>query len=240
MAEGAYARWGMARTYALIFGMAYLAVAATEAITRDALEPVLEFTGIQNAIHWAVGAVVFLSFLGSEATAKMVVRVVGVVFVAISAYGFISPDGLGDVLGFSSDIPVSYDVVHALTAAIALYVGFATRRSSGRVARRATGSRPYHGRMAIAFTGWATEILQRTHAAARRFNPDATVRLHRVGDGVEFALTDERSEGDELVGGDGFELWVQAGLEGTVDVVEPHDQLILRPPGDPERSVRPS
>jgi hypothetical protein len=92
--------------------------------------------------------------------------------------------------------------------------------------------------MAIAFTAWATDILRRSHTAARHFNPEATVRLHRVGDGLEFSLTDERFEGDELVSGDGFELWVQAGLEGTVDVVEPHDRLILRPAGDPERSAR--
>ena len=90
----------------------------------------------------------------------------------------------------------------------------------------------------LAFTDWAVEILQRTHTAARRFNPDATVRLHRVGGDVTFSLTDECGEGDELVKADGFELWVEPGLEGTVDVVEPHDQLILRPPGDAERSAR--
>jgi hypothetical protein len=88
------------------------------------------------------------------------------------------------------------------------------------------------------FTDWARDILQRTHVAARRFNPDATVRLQRSNGGVEFALTDERHEGDELVSRDGFELWVEPGLEGTVDVVEPHDRLILRPPGDAERSAR--
>jgi hypothetical protein len=92
--------------------------------------------------------------------------------------------------------------------------------------------------MAIAFTDWATDILRRTHEAARRFNPEATVRLHRSEGAVAFHLTDERPEGDRLVEGDGFELLVAEGLEGTVDVVEPHDQLILRPPGDPERSVR--
>jgi hypothetical protein len=92
--------------------------------------------------------------------------------------------------------------------------------------------------MAIAFTDWATDILRRTHEAARRFNPAATVRLHRSDGAVAFDLTDERSETDELVRGDGFELLVAEGLEGTVDVVEPHDQLILRPPGDAERSVR--
>lgn len=134
MAEGAYGRWGIARTYALIFGVAYLAVAATEAITQEALSPVLEFTGIQNAIHWTVGVVVLLSFFGSEATAKTVARVVGVVFVAITAFGFVAPDALGDLLGYAGDIPVSYNVVHALTAAVALYAGFATRRGYGRAA----------------------------------------------------------------------------------------------------------
>jgi len=91
----------------------------------------------------------------------------------------------------------------------------------------------------IAFTDWAVEILQRTWQAARRFNPDAMVRLHCASGGVEFTLTDDRAETDELVRGDGFELLVEAGLEGTVDVVEPHDRLILRPPGDAERSVKP-
>ncbi len=91
----------------------------------------------------------------------------------------------------------------------------------------------------IEFTDWATEILQRTHEAARRFDPFATVRLTRSGDGVQFSLADEPGDGDRLVQGDGFEILVQEGLDGTVDVVEPHDQLILRPPGSSERSVRP-
>jgi hypothetical protein len=90
----------------------------------------------------------------------------------------------------------------------------------------------------IGFTDWAVDILRRTHEAARRFNPEATVRLHRSSSGVAFGLTDERHAHDELVMGEGFELWVEEGLEGTVDVVEPHDRLILRPPGDPQRSER--
>ena len=91
----------------------------------------------------------------------------------------------------------------------------------------------------IEFTGWATDILQRTHEAARRFNPAATVRVSRAIDGVEFALTDGPRDGDRLVRGDGFDLFVEEGLDGIVDVVEPHDRLILRPPGSQERSVRP-
>jgi hypothetical protein len=90
----------------------------------------------------------------------------------------------------------------------------------------------------IEFTEWATDILRRSHEAARRFNPDATVRLFRRDGGVAFELTDDRESGDRSVEGEGFELLVEEGLEGIVDVAEPHDQLILRPPGSTERSVR--
>jgi hypothetical protein len=90
----------------------------------------------------------------------------------------------------------------------------------------------------IEFTEWATEILRRAHEAARRFDPGAVVRLSRAGDGVEFSLTDGPDPGDHVAHGDGFELLVGPGLDGVVDVVEPHDRLILRPPGSTERSVR--
>jgi len=92
--------------------------------------------------------------------------------------------------------------------------------------------------MAIEFTGWARDILARTYAASARFNPDARIRLQRAGgEGVEFALTDQAEPGDALVEEEGFVLLIEAGLEGIVDVVEPHDRLILRPPGSTERSV---
>jgi hypothetical protein len=91
----------------------------------------------------------------------------------------------------------------------------------------------------IEFTEWANDILRRSHQAARRFDPNATLRVARGADGrAAFALTDERQEGDVLVHGDGFDLLAEEGVEGVVDVVEPHDQLILRPPGSTERSVR--
>jgi Fe-S cluster assembly iron-binding protein IscA len=91
--------------------------------------------------------------------------------------------------------------------------------------------------MAIVFTQWAADILARTHAASARFNPDARIRLQRRGDEVEFALTDEPDPSDEVLETDGFTLLVERGLEGVVDVQEPHDRLILRPPGSTERSA---
>jgi hypothetical protein len=83
----------------------------------------------------------------------------------------------------------------------------------------------------VEFTQWALDILGRSHEAARRFNPDATVRVFRRDGQVRFELTDEPEPGDRVVEREGFVLLVQEGIEGTIDVVEPHDQLILRPPG---------
>ena len=90
------------------------------------------------------------------------------------------------------------------------------------------------------FTEWAIEILSRADAAARRFNPNVRVRIVRdPAGGVRFELTDDADPTDRIVEHvSGFTLLVPEGLEGTVDVVEPHDQLILRSPGDPERSTR--
>ena len=92
----------------------------------------------------------------------------------------------------------------------------------------------------LEFTEWAVEILARADAAARRFNPEARVRVVRdARGGVRFELTDAADADDVVIEHpSGFTLLAEADLEGTVDVVEPHDRLILRPPGDRERSVR--
>lgn len=92
----------------------------------------------------------------------------------------------------------------------------------------------------LEFTDWAVEILSKADAAARRFNPDVALRVVRSDqDGVRFELAESSEAGDRVVRHpSGFTLYVEEGIEGTVDVVEPHDRLVLRPPGDPERSVR--
>ncbi|MGZ4130555.1 MAG: hypothetical protein ACXVPR_07000 [Actinomycetota bacterium] len=80
----------------------------------------------------------------------------------------------------------------------------------------------------IAFTDRAIEIIARSAAAARRFNADARVRLSSEGDEVRFELTDAPAPTDRVVERDGFTLYVAEGLAGLVDVVEPHDRLVLR------------
>lgn len=83
----------------------------------------------------------------------------------------------------------------------------------------------------LEFTEWAKEILSRADEAARRLNPDARVRLARVNGGLAPQLTDAPEQGDEVVDLGGATVLVEQGLEGLVDIEEPHDRIVLRPAG---------
>jgi hypothetical protein len=80
-------------------------------------------------------------------------------------------------------------------------------------------------------TDWAKDILIRAHAAARRFNPDATIRVARAGGQVQAVLAEAPAPDDQALRLDDVTVYVEAGLEGRIDVEEPHDRLVLRPPG---------
>jgi hypothetical protein len=83
----------------------------------------------------------------------------------------------------------------------------------------------------IEVTDWARDILTRSHQAARRFNVEAAIRLARTSSGVEAVLADGPQPGDQPVDLGEATVYVEAGLDGLVDVEEPHDRLVLRPPG---------
>jgi hypothetical protein len=85
----------------------------------------------------------------------------------------------------------------------------------------------------VEFTDWARDILSRSQEAARRFNAEAVIRLAWTGSGVQALLAEGPEPGDQAVEADGVTVYVQAGLEGLVDVEEPHDRLVLRPAGSP-------
>lgn len=85
--------------------------------------------------------------------------------------------------------------------------------------------------MAIELTERAVEILGRSYEAARRFNPDVHLRLARVRGEVQAVLAEAVEPGDVEMQGPGFVLNVEAGLSGRLEVHEPHDRLVLVPPG---------
>ena len=75
----------------------------------------------------------------------------------------------------------------------------------------------------------AAELLAKADAAARRFNPDARIRVVPADGGVRFVLSDGPEDGDVAVERDGVTFFADPALAGTVDVEEPHDRLVLRP-----------
>ena len=83
----------------------------------------------------------------------------------------------------------------------------------------------------IDVTEWAAEILRKSQEAAVRFNPDARIRLTKRPGGVQAVLTDAPAGSDQAVQLGEMTFYVEAGLEGLVDVEEPHDHLVLKPAG---------
>jgi hypothetical protein len=129
----AYGGLGIARAYALVFGIAYVAVALLEDIVGSSGWKVggtyiLKLTWEQNLVHWGVGVVVLGSFFAGEVAAKIVARIVGLVFVLVTILGFAAREFTGKLLGFGGDLPMSYNYVHLATAILALFAGFAATR----------------------------------------------------------------------------------------------------------------
>ena len=83
----------------------------------------------------------------------------------------------------------------------------------------------------IEVTEWARDILGRSQEAVKRFTPDAVIRLVRTAGGVEARLADGPEPGDEKVEAGIATVFAEAGLEGLLDIEEPHDRVVLRPPG---------
>jgi hypothetical protein len=83
----------------------------------------------------------------------------------------------------------------------------------------------------IEVTDWAREILGKSQVAAARFNPQAKIRLAKVPGGVQALLTDAPMPTDQVVEVGDMTLYVEAGLDGLVDIEEPHDRVVLKPAG---------
>jgi Domain of unknown function (DUF4383) len=129
--------FGIVQMYALVFGIAYLAVAVLEvALGSGGLRVgdtvILQVQLVQNLIHWVVGLAVLGSFFAGENVAKIVARAVGLVFVLVTLLGLFVEPLTGQLLGFPGALPMSYNVVHLLTAAAALFAGFAAQRAYGQ------------------------------------------------------------------------------------------------------------
>jgi hypothetical protein len=83
----------------------------------------------------------------------------------------------------------------------------------------------------VEFTDWAKEILERADSGARRLNPDARVRLVRSGATMEAVLSDSPAPDDAVVSIGEATIFIEQGIDGLVDIEEPHDRIVLKPAG---------
>lgn len=81
----------------------------------------------------------------------------------------------------------------------------------------------------LEITEAATEVLERAYDAAAAYNPEARVRVFRRGGQVETGFADVPQSGDKTIEHSGMVLFVAADVgEGTLDVTEQHDRLVLK------------
>lgn len=80
----------------------------------------------------------------------------------------------------------------------------------------------------LSLTPRAHEALAAADLAARRFNPDARVRIRRAASGVVADLTDGPAPDETAVTIEGIDLVLGPGVEGTLDAGE-HNALTLGP-----------
>jgi hypothetical protein len=80
----------------------------------------------------------------------------------------------------------------------------------------------------IAISERARDVLARAAASARRFDPEARIRITRDGEGIRSGFAHAPEPGDRVIEEGDVTLFVEQGLAGTIDVTERHDQLVLR------------
>jgi hypothetical protein len=132
-----------ARTYALVFGIAYLIVAATEVFLNFSGQElvvggytVLHFSLVHNIIHWATGLVLVMAATMRNWNTRAVVLTVGIVFLLVALLGFVAKDALDGIL--MENMPFFYNWVHLATGALGVICGLVgahtgTRRTHGTV-----------------------------------------------------------------------------------------------------------
>jgi hypothetical protein len=128
---------GVAGLFALVFGVAYIAVAIVEQVRgakgvllntppEDINDILLLKSTNHNIIHFATGGILLLALFAGMA--KPAVRLIGVIFLVVTIVGLVAPDfTMDDLLNYpdgAGQVPIAYTIIHGITALGALFAGF--------------------------------------------------------------------------------------------------------------------
>ena len=81
----------------------------------------------------------------------------------------------------------------------------------------------------VTLTDRARDALLGSLAAARRFDPSASLRVVRQGGGVRVVFAETREPGDQQVDLGPATVGFEAGIEGTVDAGEHNELTVVGP-----------
>jgi hypothetical protein len=81
----------------------------------------------------------------------------------------------------------------------------------------------------VTFTDRAREALLTSLAAARRFDPEARLRLERHEAGVRAVFANEDQPDDLLIELDGAVIAVDPGIDGTIDAGDHQELRVITP-----------
>ena len=124
----------MAKTFALVFGAVYLLVGILGLILPNPLLGIFGVNTLHNVVHLLIGAAWLVAATAApmgENSSRVVSQVIGVVLVLLAIVGFVAPQTLKDLITAGYD-PMADNILHLVTGALALYIGFGTRAELAR------------------------------------------------------------------------------------------------------------
>ena len=119
----------MAKTYSLIFGVAFLIIALLEVSFQSVVGSVIFYAPIHNAFHWALAVLGVVSFVSGIEGARLYAKISGLVFLAAFVIGIAFPFMLVNFTGYPANN--FYNVVYLIAGLFGVYVGFFAKDPQG-------------------------------------------------------------------------------------------------------------
>jgi hypothetical protein len=119
------------RSVALTLGVVYAAYTVLELTVGDWTvgdATIIQRTTKTNLLHWAASLGLLGAFFSGARAARLACRIVGPLFLALTAWGLLSASSAGSLFGYPDGIPVIHNALHGLTAIAAVSAGFPIRR----------------------------------------------------------------------------------------------------------------
>jgi hypothetical protein len=118
----------MARQFAIVFGAVYVLVGVLGFILPSPLLGIFGVNTRHNIVHLVIGGAWLASAFAAPKglTPRLASQVIGVVYLLVAILGFAFPTQMDELLVINT----ADNLLHLVTAVLALYIGFMTPRGA--------------------------------------------------------------------------------------------------------------